>query len=146
MPFLHSPAVLQNLPAGHGRPTAVQETQQRTKQGPLLRSTRSIAKLIDLVRNPIDNVGEYVENWYEGTTKEERARQQKHDEARQIWSLRLRDVSILGTPVDPCEGANLTYRLPLMRIGKQPPQSWTRLKATMSGSRCLTLPIMTRHS
>lgn len=94
MPFLHSPAVLRNLPAGHGRPTEVQETQQPPKQGPVVRSTRSIAKLIDLVRNPVENVGEWVENWYEGTSKEERAKQQKRDEARQIWSLRLRDVSV----------------------------------------------------
>lgn len=88
MPFLHSPAVLGNLPAG-------QESSQPAKQGPAIRSTRSIAKLIDFVRNPVENVGEFVESWYEGTTKEERVRQQKREEARQIWSLRLRDVSAL---------------------------------------------------
>lgn len=102
MPFLHSPAVLRNLPAGHGRPTDVPETQQTLKQGPLPCSTRPIAKLINLVRNPIENVGELVENWYEGNTKEERLRQRKRDEARQIWSLRLRDVSVLRHQLFPC--------------------------------------------
>lgn len=94
MPFLHNPAVLRNLPAGNGRPIDLQEIQQ-PKQGSPPRSTRSIAKLIDLVRNPIDNVGEVVEDWYEGNTKEERARQQKRDEAIQIWSLRLCEVGVL---------------------------------------------------
>lgn len=147
MPFLHSPAVLRNLPAGHGRPTGVQEPLQPLKQGPVVRSTRSIAKLIDFVRNPVENVGVVVESWYEGTTKEERARQQKRDEARQIWSVRLRDVSVSWHPNSLCQVADrLLYRLQLMRIGKQPQRSWTRLKAITSGSRFLTPQIMTRHS
>lgn len=92
MPFLHSPAVLRNWPAGHGNSTESQEIHSSKQRSPNLRSTHSIARLIDLVRNPIENVGELVENWYEGSTRDERAKQQNRDEARQIWYLRLGEV------------------------------------------------------
>ena len=145
MPFLHSPAVLRrNVPAGHGYPTLLEDTQP-PKQGPHLRSTRSIAKLIDLVRNPIENVGEAVENWYEGSTRAERARQQKRDEARQIWYLRLGNVGAPGqTPREsPHRSADMADRRPPTRIGRRPRPSWTTLKAIIGGSPSLNRPTMT---
>jgi hypothetical protein len=106
MPFLQSPAVLRNWSACHAsklRPTDSQDTQH-AKQESLLPSTRSIASLINLVRNPVENVGEIVENWYEGNTKEERAKQQARDEIKQLWYLRLWNVWVPGTggPVLRC--------------------------------------------
>lgn len=146
MPFLHSPAVLRSLSTGHRRSSNLEDTQQTLKHGSVVRSTRSIARLIDFVRNPVEHVGEFVESWYEGTTKDERARQQKREEARQIWSLRLRDVSAPWHPVAQYQAANVAYRLQLMGTGKRPQRSWTRSKATINGSRFLTPQIMMRHS
>lgn len=47
------------------------------------------------VRNPIDTVGETVEDWYEGNTKEERIKQQILEDKKQILYLRLRNVGLL---------------------------------------------------
>jgi hypothetical protein len=97
MPFLYSPTVLRNFPTAYGnapRQTGLQETRKSGHKP--LHSKNSIANLINFIRNPIDNVGEIVEDWYEGNTKEERAKQQTRDETKQILYLRLCDVGVPG--------------------------------------------------
>lgn len=97
MPFLHSPTVLRSFPATYGNTSGQTDGQQTRQPGQkLLRSKSSIANLINFVRNPIDNVGEIVEDWYEGNTKEERAKQQTRDETKQILYLRLYNVGVPG--------------------------------------------------
>lgn len=95
MSFLPSSKLLQTLNIGHGHNSAppVANGDQKAEQEPL-RSKSSIANLIQLVRNPVDTVGEAVENWYEGNTKEERIKQQILEDKKQILYLRLRNVRL----------------------------------------------------
>ena len=60
----------------------------------LLRPKSSLANLIHFVRNPLENVGETVEQWRDGHTKEERARKQSLQDKKQLLYLRLREVRV----------------------------------------------------
>lgn len=96
MAFLPGSTLLRSLTVGYGNNSAppVADGDQNAKQKPL-RSKGSIANLIHFVRNPIDTVGETVEDWYEGNTKEERIKQQILEDKKQILYLRLRNVGLL---------------------------------------------------
>ena len=63
------------------------------------RSTSSLASLVRLARNPIENIGEAVENWYDGTTKEDRARRQSLADRKQLLYLKMRMVSLSPVPI-----------------------------------------------
>lgn len=58
------------------------------------RSSSSLASLVHFARNPIENIGEAVENWYDGTTKEERARRQSVADRKQLLYLKMKMVSL----------------------------------------------------
>lgn len=58
------------------------------------RSSSSLASLVHFARNPIENIGEAVENWYDGTTKEERARRQRVADRKQLLYLKMQMVSL----------------------------------------------------
>ena len=75
----------------HAKPGSTVDKPLQTGQKPL-RSTSSIANLIEFVRNPSQNVGEVVENWYDGTTKEERDRRQGLADRKQLLYLKMRVV------------------------------------------------------
>lgn len=93
MSFLPSSTLLQSLTIRHGNNSAPPITDGDQKAGKI-RSKGSIANLIQLVRNPIDTVGEAVEDWYEGNTREERIKQQVLEDKKQILYLRLRNVGL----------------------------------------------------
>lgn len=57
-----------------------------------LQSSSSIASLIDFVRNPTQTVGEVVENWYDGSTKEERDQRQAVEDRKQLLYVKMRMV------------------------------------------------------
>jgi len=52
-----------------------------------------LATLVNLVRNPVETVGEAVEGWYDGLTPEDRARRQAVEDRKHILYLKLRCVS-----------------------------------------------------
>ena len=96
MAILSSSKLLQSLTIGHGNnPTSSIDNGDRTAGQKPLRSKTSLANLIQFVRNPVDTVGEAVENWYEGNTKEDRLKQQILEDKKQILYLRLRNVGLL---------------------------------------------------
>ncbi|MCJ1464310.1 hypothetical protein MMC07_002923 [Pseudocyphellaria aurata] len=107
MSFLSSSTLLQNLTLGPPVANGDQSAGQKS-----LRSKSSIANLIQFVREPIDTVGEAVENWYEGNTKEERIQQQILEDKKQILYLRLRNATSYAewtasaTSLDEIEGNN----------------------------------------
>lgn len=77
----------------HVRPRSAGGRSPQTDQK-ALRSTSSIAHLIDFVRNPSQNVSEAVENWYDGTTKEDRDRRQSLADRKQLLYVKMRMVWI----------------------------------------------------
>lgn len=78
----------------------------------MLPSTSSIANLIHFARNPLENVGEAVENWYDGSTKEERATRQGVADRKQLLYLKMRearahaDWEAAAMELDDIEGNN----------------------------------------
>lgn len=93
MHFFQSSALLHKLINNHAKGSAPADSDGKHASGQKpLRSYQSLANLLEFVRNPVENVGEAVENWYEGNTKEDRKRRQNREERKQILYLRLHDV------------------------------------------------------
>ena len=57
-------------------------------------SKKSIPNLLQFVRDPFGNVGVAVEDWLDGSTKEERAKQQVVEDRKQLLYLKMRTVSV----------------------------------------------------
>lgn len=97
--MVHLPSIplLHNLNLYHGddKPRASNSGKQYPKSRP---STSSLASLVRLARNPIENIGEAVEDWYDGTTKEERATRQSVADKKQLLYLKMRTVSLPLVP------------------------------------------------
>ena len=91
VPFSHS----LTLNHGNSQPKTPDGRQQSQK---LLRSSNSLAGLVKFARNPIENIGQAVENWYDGTTKEERAKRQCLADRKQLLYLKMRMVSLSLVP------------------------------------------------
>ena len=100
MSFLQNSTLLSST--GHGKPLSAPNSTgshgMESKNGRSLRSNSSIAALIQLVRNPVEIVGEAVENWYDGLTAEERAEQQRREDKKHILYLKQRNVSLESEP------------------------------------------------
>ena len=97
--MVHIPSIplLHNLTLNHGDDET--RTSNSGKQYPKPRpSASSLASLVRLARNPIENIGEAVENWYDGTTKEERARRQSLADRKQLLYLKMRMVRLPLVP------------------------------------------------
>ncbi|KAF6227041.1 hypothetical protein HO133_008482 [Letharia lupina] len=105
VPFLHS----LRLNHGNDEPWAPTSGKQNQK---IRRSSSSLASLVHFARNPIQNVGEAVENWYDGTTKEERAARQSLADRKQLLHLKMQmatnhaDWKAAATELDDLEGNN----------------------------------------
>lgn len=94
MAYIQSPPFLHSLTPNHADDEPWTSTSGKQNQK-LRRSSSSLSRLVHFVRNPIESVGEAVENWYDGTTKEERARRQCLADRKQIIYLKMRMVSLL---------------------------------------------------
>ena len=95
-PLLNGLGLIHGGAESHSKPANNQLGQQS------LRSTSSLANLIHFARHPVENVGEVVENWYDGSTKEERARRQVLADRKQLLYLKLRTVSWLFYVIVAC--------------------------------------------
>ncbi|KAL8934183.1 MAG: hypothetical protein Q9216_006032 [Gyalolechia sp. 2 TL-2023] len=76
------------------------------------KSKTSIARLLQLARHPVENLSEVVEDWYDGTTKDERDRRQSLDDRKQLLYLKLQesteysDWQASAAELDQLEGNN----------------------------------------
>ncbi|MCJ1453440.1 hypothetical protein MMC28_003787 [Mycoblastus sanguinarius] len=93
MSFLRSPSLFQTLSPNHGDDVFVSNAAGKLKEQKRLRPTSSFANLIKFVRNPLENVGEAVEDWYDGTSKEERERKQAVEDRKQLLYLKMRTAT-----------------------------------------------------
>ena len=116
MSFLRSPSLFQTLSPNHGDDVFVSNAAGKLKEQKRLRPTSSFANLIKFVRNPLENVGEAVEDWYDGTSKEERERKQAVEDRKQLLYLKMRTVGLLrpiaiATRADLITQGDKSYRL-----------------------------------
>ena len=58
-----------------------------------LRSRSPIAGLVKFVRHPVENVGDTLDSWWDGYSKEERVWRQTSEQKKQIQYIRLKEVS-----------------------------------------------------
>ena len=143
MSILQPSTILQSIRFGHAAPadpvTWNGKAQTVSQQ---LRSKSSLANLVHIAKHPVEHVVDSLDAWWDGYTKEQRARKQSFDQKRQILYLRLREVSSISIP-QPIVSASVyaTLRLRIMRIGKLLPPRWTTSRETMAGNRCLNRPI-----
>ena len=75
---------LQNHLANH-------ESHRHQEQ--LLRPKSSIARLVQIAKSPVENIGGVVESWYDGSTKEARIRRQILEDQKRLLYLKLREVN-----------------------------------------------------
>lgn len=90
MSILQSSTLLQSLTLQHGKHRTLAASSESS---PSLRAKSSIASLLHLARHPIEAVSEVIEDWYDGTTKEQRYRRQSVQDRKQLLYLKLREVS-----------------------------------------------------
>lgn len=93
MVYIPSISLLHSLTFNHGdnEPRTPRSGKQSQK---IRQSSSSLASLVHFTRNPIETVGEAVENWYDGTNKEERASRQSLADRKQLLYLKMRMVSL----------------------------------------------------
>lgn len=95
MSFLPTANLIQRLSISHGdgKELAIVERETKSQQSQI-QSKSSLASLIQFVRNPVANVGQALEYYYEGDkdNKVERVKQQILEDKKQILYLRLRNV------------------------------------------------------
>ncbi|KAL9599088.1 MAG: hypothetical protein Q9219_004046 [cf. Caloplaca sp. 3 TL-2023] len=113
MSVFQSSTLLHTLTLQHGKPrdsfaspefggNAHKSSQSKTSIGRILRFTQ----------HPIENLSEVVEDWYDGTTKEERYRRQSFEDRKQFLYLKLRvsvdykDWQAAAKELDQIEGNN----------------------------------------
>lgn len=95
MSFLPTANLIQSLSISHGDGKELGIVERKTKpQKSQIQSKSSLASLIQFVRNPVANVGQALEYFYEGDkdNKVERVKQQILEDKKQILYLRLRNV------------------------------------------------------
>ncbi|MCJ1276336.1 hypothetical protein MMC21_004141 [Puttea exsequens] len=93
MALLQSPLSLQGLTLKHNndgaRPVPAGSQKGQTTQKSL-KPKSSLANLIHFTRNPFESAGEVVDNWYDGSTKEERNKRQQVEDRKQLLYLKMR--------------------------------------------------------
>lgn len=65
-----------------------------------LRPKSSLANLLAFAKNPFENAGETVEDWLDGSTKEERAQKQALEDRKQLLYIKLKTVRSVP-PIHP---------------------------------------------
>lgn len=95
MSFLPTANLIQSLSISHSdcKELAIVDGKSKPRQKQI-KSINSLTNLIQFVRNPVANVGQALEYYYEGDNenKEERVKQQILEDKKQILYLRLCNV------------------------------------------------------
>lgn len=95
MSVLPNTSLLQSLTLSHGSDSTSSVPAQKRRSGIVpLRARSSIAAVAQFVQSPVANVGELVEDWWDGSTKSERIKRQTLEEKKQVLHLRLQEVPL----------------------------------------------------
>ncbi|KAI4160417.1 MAG: hypothetical protein LQ342_005741 [Letrouitia transgressa] len=113
MSVLPNTSLLQSLTLSHGSDSTSSVPAQKRRSGIVpLRARSSIAAVAQFVQSPVANVGELVEDWWDGSTKSERIKRQTLEEKKQVLHLRLQEApryahwQALAIELDELEGNN----------------------------------------
>ncbi|KAL8997938.1 MAG: hypothetical protein Q9169_002931 [Polycauliona sp. 2 TL-2023] len=94
MSLLQTSYLLQSLTFQHKEQHPSQpDAESRTCDPGSVQPKASIARLVQFARHPIENVTEVVEDWYDGSTRDERARRQSLEDRKQLLYLKLGESS-----------------------------------------------------
>ncbi|KAI4175970.1 MAG: hypothetical protein LQ343_001252 [Gyalolechia ehrenbergii] len=108
MAIFQNSILLQPLTLQHGKP----RNESSSPACKTLKPQTTIVHLLHLARHPVENLSEVVEDWYDGTTKDERNRRQSLEDRKQLLYLRLRectdysDWQASAAELDQLEGNN----------------------------------------
>ena len=94
MPFLPSTSLLHGLGLNHEVDTCRSTPASKSPTQRRLRATSSLANLVQFARNPVGIASEAVEDWYDGSTKDERTQRQALADRKQLLYLKMRTVSL----------------------------------------------------
>ena len=104
MSILQPSTILQSIGFGHTAAADPATFNGKPQTIPRqLHSQNSLANLVHIVKHPVENVVDSWDTWWDGYTKEQRARKQSFDQKRQILYLRLREVSSILIPPMHCQ-------------------------------------------
>lgn len=92
MSLLQSTPFAQTFGLNYGQNTQFTDSWKEKQTQQKLRSASSFANLIHFARNPVEIAGEAMEDWYHGSTREERARCQAVADRKQLLYLKLQTV------------------------------------------------------
>lgn len=92
MSLLQSTPFVQTFGLNHGQNAQFMDPWKKQQSQQKSRSTSSFANLIHFARNPGEIASEAVEDWYHGSTKEERAKCQAVADRKQLLYLKLQTV------------------------------------------------------
>ncbi|KAL8702797.1 MAG: hypothetical protein Q9201_004037 [Fulgogasparrea decipioides] len=113
MSLLQNSSLLQSLTLQHGHSRfANVASKYDACSSRSLQPRNPIARLLQLAKHPIENVGEAVENWYDGTTDEERDKRQRFEDSKRLLYLKLQQATTStewkasATELDRLEGNN----------------------------------------
>lgn len=95
MSLLQSTPLLQGLGLDHRYDPSSPKTSTKQQAQRGLRPASSLANLIQFARNPVEIASEAVEDWYDGSTKNERARRQAVADRKQLLYLKMKTVTPL---------------------------------------------------
>ena len=143
MSLLSTPGFLLRSTRSHD---TIERGQQSNSQP--LRSRTSIANLVQFARHPLENVGETFEDWYDGSTKDQRVQRQTLEDRKQLLTIKLRNVGFSNPPRHSALSLTLC-RQPAGQTGKRLLSSLMNWKATTNGKLFSTpqnmTPLCFRH-
>ena len=99
MSFLHRTSLIHGLNLSHSDDSNILPQAGSKPAGRQLRATSSLANLIHFARNPVEIASEAIEDWYDGSTKQERTQRQTLADRKQLLRLKMRTA---GSPVPHC--------------------------------------------
>ena len=83
------------LRSSQGHSLLPSEPPRKTTDGKQLKQASSFANLLYFAKSQIEGIGTVAEDWYDGSTEEERVKKQALEDKKQLLYLKLRTVSLL---------------------------------------------------
>ncbi|KAL8826039.1 MAG: hypothetical protein Q9170_007561 [Blastenia crenularia] len=104
MSLIPTSTLLHPLTFPHSKPRLSAASADSRLYSKTRRPKTPVVRLLQLVKHPIENLSEVVEDWYDGTTKEERDQRQMLEDRKQLLRIKLQEA--YAAELDQLEGNN----------------------------------------